>query len=83
MHLLVEFGGFIKDAFLKKNLKASRILKDIKSKGYQGSTYALYAYVKNELKPIKEDIGGNNPSAFKSYETEPACSMTGQSMLFQ
>jgi len=67
------FVGFIKDAFLKKSLKASRILKDIKSKGYQGSTYALYAYIRNELKPIKEDIGNsNNPSAFKSYETDPS-----------
>ena len=67
------FVGFIKDSFLKKNLKASRILKDIKSKGYEGSTYALYAYVRDELKPIKEDIGNSNanPSAFKSYETNP------------
>lgn len=33
--------GFIKESFLKKNLKASRIPKDIKSKGYQGSQYTL------------------------------------------
>ena len=66
------FVGFIKDSFLKKNLKASRILKDIKSKGYKGSTYALYAYIRNELKPIKEDVGNNNFYAFKSYETDPS-----------
>ncbi len=65
------FIPFVKEAFLKRNLKASRILKDIKSKGYQGSTYALYAYVRNELKPIKEDIGNSNFHAFKSYETNP------------
>jgi transposase len=65
------FEGFIKESFLKKNLKASRILKDIRSKGYQGSQYALYSYIKNELKPIKEDIQGNNPRAYKSYSTSP------------
>ena len=39
------FEGFIKESFLKKNLKASRILKDIQSKGYQSSTWALYSYI--------------------------------------
>ena len=34
---VVPFVDFIKESFLKKNLKASRILKDIKSKGYAGS----------------------------------------------
>ena len=66
------FEGFIKESFLKKNLKASRILKDIQSKGYQGSTWALYSYIRDELKPIKEDIQGNNKKAFKSYSTNPA-----------
>ena len=47
------FINFIKESFLKKNLKASRILKDIKSKGYSGSQYALYAYIRDILKPIK------------------------------
>jgi len=65
------FEGFIKESFLKKNLKASRILKDIQSKGYKGSQYALYAYIRDVLKPIKEDIQGNNPKAFKSYSTNP------------
>jgi len=65
------FEGFIKESFLKKNLKASRILKDIHSKGYKGSQYALYSYIREVLKPIKEDVQGNNPKAYKSYSTDP------------
>jgi transposase len=65
------FEGFIKESFLKKHLKASRILKDIQSKGYQGSQYALYAYIRNELKPIANETSKNNPNAYKSYETAP------------
>lgn len=68
---VAPFEGFIKESFLKKNLKASRILKDIQSKGYQGSQYALYAYIRNELKPIANEVSRNNPNAFKSYETAP------------
>jgi len=66
------YVDFIKESFLKKNLKASRILKDIKKKGYQGSTYALYAYIREFLKPIANDVNGKNPNAFMRYETEPA-----------
>lgn len=69
------FEGFIKESFLKKNLKASRILKDIISKGYKGSQYALYAYIRDVLKPIKEDVQGNNKRAFKSYSTDPGVQM--------
>ena len=65
------FEGFIKEAFLKKHLKASRILKDIQSKGYQGSQYALYAYIRKVLRPLGEELSKNNPHAFKSYETAP------------
>jgi transposase len=65
------FVSFIKESYLKKNLKASRILKDIISKGYQGSQYALYAYIKDNLKPIREDIQGDNTKAYKSYSTNP------------
>lgn len=68
---VAPFEDFIKESFLKKNLKASRILKDIQSKGYQGSQYALYAYIRNELKPIANEVSRNNPNAFKSYETAP------------
>ena len=66
------FEGFIKESFLRKNLKASRILKDIISKGYKGSQYALYSFIRDDLKPIKEDVQGNNKRAFKSYSTNPA-----------
>jgi transposase len=65
------FVGFIKESFLKKGLKASRILKDIKSKGYKGSQYALYAYIRKELRPLSNELSRNNPNAFKSYETAP------------
>ncbi len=37
--------------------------------GYNGSTYALYAYIRNVLKPIKEYVGRHNPNAFKAYNT--------------
>ncbi len=66
------FVGFIKESFLKKGLKAARILKDISSKGYKGSEYALYAYVRKELRPLSNELSRNNPNAFKSYETAPA-----------
>jgi transposase len=65
------FEGFIKESFLTKHLKASRILKDIQSKGYQGSQYALYAYIRKELRPLSNELSRNNPNAFKSYETAP------------
>ena len=66
------FIDFIKESFLKKNLKASRILKDIKSKGYRGSQYALYAYIREILKPIANDVSKNSPHAYMRYETKPA-----------
>ncbi len=65
------FEGFIKEAFLTRQLKASRILKDIQSKGYEGTQYALYAYIRTELRPISEELSRNNPNAYKSYETAP------------
>jgi len=68
---VLPFEGFIKESFLTKKLKASRILKDIISKGYKGSQYALYAYIRNELRPLQDEISRNNPNAYKSYETAP------------
>jgi len=65
------FEGFIKEAFLKKYLKASRILKELQSKGYEGSQYALYAYIRKELRPLSDELSKNNPDAYKSYETAP------------
>jgi len=72
---VAPFVGFIKESFLKRHLKASRILKDIKSKGYGGSQYALYAYIRNELRPLGDEVSRNNPNAFKSYETAPGVQM--------
>ena len=66
---VVPFAPFIKESFLKKNLKASRILKDIKSRGYSGSQYALYAYIREFLKPIKDDVVKSSPNAYMRYET--------------
>lgn len=66
---IVPFVDFIKESFLKKNLKASRILKDIKSKGYQGTQYALYAYIREFLKPIQDDVVKSSPNAYMRYET--------------
>lgn len=66
---IIPFVDFIKESFLKKNLKASRILKDIKSKGYTRSQYALYAYIREFLKPIKEDVIKSSPNAYMRYET--------------
>ena len=65
------FVSFVKESFLKKNLKASRILKDIKSRGYIGSQYALYAYIREFLKPIANDVTKATPNAFMRYETKP------------
>jgi len=69
------FVDFIKESFIKKNLRVSRILNDIRSKGYNGSSYALYAYIRNKLKPIKDDINRAYPSVFKSYNTDPGVQM--------
>lgn len=69
---VLPYIDFIKESFLKKHLKASRILKDIKSRGYKGSQYALYAYIREFLKPIADDVIKSSPSAFMRYETAPA-----------
>ncbi len=69
---IVPFIDFIKESFFKKNLKASRILKDIKYRGYKGTQYALYAYIREFLKPIADDVSKSSPSAFMRYETLPA-----------
>jgi len=69
---IVPFVDFIKESFFKKNLKASRILKDMRSKGYKGSQYALYAYIREVLKPIANDVSKSSPEAYMRYETAPA-----------
>lgn len=68
---IVPHTEFIKESFLKKHLKGSRILKDIRSRGYAGSQYALYAYIREFLKPISDDVNGKSPDAYMRYETAP------------
>lgn len=62
------FEEFIETSYLNKNLKVSRILKDIESKGYKGSQDALYRYINKVLKPKKEAASAK---AYKSYSTDP------------
>jgi hypothetical protein len=51
-----------------KQFRVSGILKDLQSKGYRGSTAALYRYVVQDLKPEKV---GQNTDAYRPYETHP------------
>ena len=76
---IAPFEGFIKEAFLKKHLKASRILKDIQSKGYQGSQYALYAYIRKVLRPLGEELSKIIPMPLNRMRLprENRCSLTG------
>jgi transposase len=62
------FVDFIRESYLIKQFKVSRILKDLQSKGYGGSAAALYRYIVRDLKPEKE---GQNTSAYRPYETRP------------
>ncbi len=61
---IIKFKDFIEESLLVKGLSKSRILRDIKSKGYKSSKSAFYRYVsKIKLTPKR---------AFKPYETAPA-----------
>jgi transposase len=60
---IVSFQNYIYEALTVKNLKGSRILNDIKSKGYSGSPSAFYRYLgKIELTAKR---------TFQPYETSP------------
>jgi transposase len=60
------FERFIKDGIINKRLRGSRVLADIKSKGYKGSQAALYRYIK---KHIKASSPGQR--VYQRYETAP------------
>jgi transposase len=60
------FEQFIKDGIINKRLRGSRVLADIKSKGYKGSQAALYRYIK---KHIKASVPGQR--VYQRYETAP------------
>ena len=58
---IIKFKDFIEECLLVKDLSKSRILCDIKSKGYKGSKSAFYRYAsKFKIKEVR---------AFKPYET--------------
>ena len=60
------FEQFIRDGIINKRLRGSRVLADIKSKGYKGSQAALYRYIK---KHIKASTPGQR--VYQRYETAP------------
>lgn len=65
---ITPFAEFIETSYLVKELKVSRILKDMQSKGYAGSQAALYRHINKTLKPKKESASAR---AFRSYSTDP------------
>ena len=63
---IVPFEQFIRDSIINKRLRGSRVLGDIKSKGYKGSQAALYRYIN---KHIKSSAPGQR--VYQRYETAP------------
>lgn len=59
------FEDYIYQAITIRHLIKSRVLEDIKSKGYKGSKSAYYRYC--------EKIKQSELKTFKPYETAPAC----------
>lgn len=57
------FKDYIYEKLIVKNLLGSRVLSDIKSKGYKGSKSAFYRYI-SKLKPTEQ-------RTFHPYETSP------------
>ncbi len=58
------FVDFIQEAIWVKELRGSRVLADIRSKGYGGSQSAFYRY----LKKLRQARG---QASYKPYETQP------------
>lgn len=59
---------FVTEGYLVKHLRVSRILADLRSKGFTGSQSALYRWIEEELKPRRV---AQNAQAFQPYETKP------------
>lgn len=60
---LAPFKEYIKERLEKKRLKGSKVLEEIKSKGYKGSRRAFYRFAaKVRVKEVK---------TFQRYETQP------------
>jgi len=60
------FEQFIRDSIINKRLRGSRVLADIKSKGYKGSQAALYRYIKKHIKSFTP-----GQRVYQRYETAP------------
>ena len=60
------FEHFIEESIQIKKLRGSRVLEDIKAKGYKGSQSAFYRYLK---KHIKSSAPGQR--VYRRYETTP------------
>jgi transposase len=58
-----QFADYIYESLIVKKLQGSRILSDIKSKGYKGSKSAFYRYIK-KTEPKEQ-------RTFHPYETAP------------
>jgi transposase len=63
---IAPFEPYILDSILNKRLRTSRILEDIKSKGYQGSQAALYRYIKKHITSVAP-----GQRTYQRYETAP------------
>ena len=59
------FENYIWQGLTQRRLRKSRVLEDIKSKGYKGSQSAFYRYC--------DKIKQTETKTFKPYETAPAC----------
>jgi transposase len=66
---IAPFAEFLTESYLVKRLRISRILEDLRSKGFQGSKSALYRWIEQELKPQRQ---AQTVKAFQPYETKPA-----------
>ncbi len=62
------FVEFVTERYLVKRLRVSRILCELRSKGYRGSRTALYRWIEAELKPKRE---AQLAQAFQPYQTNP------------
>lgn len=60
---LVPFVSYIKQHILVKGLRGSRVLEDIRSKGYTGSKSGFYRYL--------QKINPSTPGSYQPYETAP------------
>ncbi len=60
---LAPFADYIRQQILVKHLKGSRVLEDIRSKGFTGSKSGFYRYLKK--------IVNRAPPSYQPYETAP------------